>query len=217
MEFPDWIRALYMRASTPSLVVSGNRSYVRHFYTLWSKVYDLSVGIDPAYRRNVQRVVSSTVRPGDRVLDVGVGTALLAEYGAERAAEYVGLDYSADMLVKAARKVASRRMGTVRLCWGDAQALPFAARRFDVVLSSFTLAHLSPAERPIALAEMGRVLVPGGRLGLNQAPGERFPGFSTSEQIRTWLSQAGFTRIHLEDHDDVYRIVTAVKRDELRE
>ncbi len=213
MEMPGWLRRMYMRTTSPSLVVSGSRGYVRAFYVAWSKFYDLSVQLDGAYLRNVRRVVEATVRSGDRVLEVGVGTGLLAELGAPLAETYVGVDYSGAMLEKAARRVAETRLDNVRLCWGDAVNLTFADDSFDAVVSSFTLAHVGPKERPQALSEMFRVLRPGGRLGLNQAAGELFPGFSTEAQIRDWLGAAGFQKVRIADYDDVYRIVTAKRPD----
>lgn len=211
MELPAWLRRLYMHSTSPSLVVSGHRGYVRSMYAAWSKVYDFSVDLDGAYRRNVRRVVDAAVAPGDRVLEVGVGTGVVAEYGATVAREYVGLDYSGAMLEKAARKLADLRLVNVRLCWGDAKQLAFEDDSFDAVVSSFALAHLGPAERPGVLAEMGRVLRPGGSLGLNQAQGEVFTGFSTRAQLHQWLPPAGFVDIKTQDYDDVYRIVTATK------
>ncbi len=117
------------------------------------------------------------------------------------------------MLEKAARRVAEMRLDNVRLCWGDAVDLTFADDSFDAVVSSFALAHVGLKERPQALSEMFRVLRPEGRLGLNQASGEQFPGFSTGAQIRDWLGAAGFTEVCIADYDDVYRIVTAKRPD----
>ena len=214
MEIPGWLRRLYMRSTAPSMVVSGHRGYVRVFYAGWSKLYDFTVGLDTAYRRNARRVVEATVQKGNRVLDVGVGTGILAEYGAHLAREYVGVDYSGAMLEKAARKLAERRVENVRLCWGDASRLNFDDGVFDAVVSSFAIVHIDPDERPRALKEMARVLAPGGRLGLNQAAGELIPGFSTRAQLHHWLPDAGLFDVKVEDHDDVYRIVTAKKASE---
>ncbi len=104
---------------------------------------DRSIAWDPAYRDNARRLVESTLEPGDEVLDVGIGTGLLAEYGAPIAASYVGIDYSGAMLAEAGKKIARRGLDNVALRWGDARHLPFSDACFDVVLSSFVLPLLS--------------------------------------------------------------------------
>ena len=54
-------------------------------------------------------LVSRSVRPGDPVLDPGIGTGLLASHGAALAQAWVGLDYSGAMLARAAAKMARLR------------------------------------------------------------------------------------------------------------
>ncbi len=74
-----WLRRQFMRTSTLSALFPGSRTWVRFAYALWSIVYDWSVKLDPAYPGNARRMVEATIRRGDRVLDVGIGTGLLAE------------------------------------------------------------------------------------------------------------------------------------------
>ena len=66
-------------------------------------------------------------------------------------------------------------------------------------------------ENVAVLREMARVLTPGGRLGLFLAQGEVAPLFSSREELQECLPDAGFSGVEIEDRDDVYRIVTAVK------
>ena len=101
---------------------------------------------------------SVSIRPGDRVLDVGCGTGvLLASIGAATpGATLVGLDLSQEML-----QVAKRRLpASATLVTADAQALPFGDEAFDVVVTSSSLHHW--ADPATGLSEIRRVLVPGG-------------------------------------------------------
>lgn len=116
------------------------------------------------WRRYIQASNRSTLhalrpRPGERLLDVGCGTgaflALLGRSGSGAGA--VGVDPSTAMLTHAVR---SRR--GYRLAAGGAEALPFKASTFDAVVSTSAL-HFVPAPHA-ALAEMARVVRPGGRV-----------------------------------------------------
>ncbi len=104
------------------------------------------------------------VRPGQRVLDVAGGTADLAREFARRAGatgEVWLTDINAAMLaIGRDRLVDDGVIAPVLQC--DAEALPFPAAYFDVVTVAFGLRNMTNKDR--ALAEMARVLKPGGRL-----------------------------------------------------
>ena len=182
-------------------------------YVVRARAYERTVTLGPAHRTNARLLVDLTVRAGDRVLDVGVGTGLRLEYGAERASAWVGAETSAAMLARAAHPVATQHLPAASVRWGDAQHLPLGDHGFDTVISSFVLPHLSPEGKRRALAEMYRVLRPGGTLGLFLARGEVSPLFSTRETLEALLREAGFVRVAVQvavqDRDDVYRVVTA--------
>jgi SAM-dependent methyltransferase len=102
------------------------------------------------------------IAPGDRVLDVGCGTGVLAREAAVRvgpSGRVTGLDLNEGMLA-----VARRLRPEIDWRKGDALDLPFAERAFDVVVSQFALMFLP--DRPRGLREMWRVLAPGGRLAV---------------------------------------------------
>jgi len=125
----------------------------------------LSLNIDRRWRRAFVREVSRRIALRDAaILDVGCGTGDLAIAFAELG-PVVGGDFCSSMLriagVKAAR---ARPVHPVTLVGGDALALPFADAAFDVVVSAFVLRNL--ASIPEGLAEMRRVLRPGGVLGI---------------------------------------------------
>lgn len=132
-------------------------------YDLLNRV--LSLGIDQGWRR---RTVSALrLAPGARVLDLATGTGDLAIQIARRepAASVVGLDPSTRMLAIGQSKVEAAGLGArVTLILGDAQRLPFADGSFDAITMAFGIRNVP--DRPRALAEMARVLRPGGRVAI---------------------------------------------------
>src|SRR5215210_3831740 len=122
-------------------------------------VYDamnllMTAGLDRRWRRQTSAAV---VRPGDRVLDVCCGTGDLA-LAAERAGGAVtAVDFSESMLARARRKSDS-----VTWVHADVTALPFEGETFDAATVGFGIRNVPDAET--GLAELARVLRPGGRL-----------------------------------------------------
>jgi ubiquinone/menaquinone biosynthesis C-methylase UbiE len=118
----------------------------------------------------VQRV---DVRAGDRVLDIACGTGVVARAAAERAGDgghVSGLDINPAMLA-----VARSASAEVDFVQGSAVALPFDDGSFEVVLCQLGLQFFP--DRAKALAQMHRVLVGEGRLGLSvYGPIEHNPG-----------------------------------------
>ncbi len=102
--------------------------------------------------------VSST----DRLLDVACGTGIVARTARQRfgpATEITGVDLNPAMLT-----VAGRKAPDIDFQLGDVAALPFDDDRFDVAVSQ--MAAMFFPDLRAALAEMGRVTRPGGRLAL---------------------------------------------------
>ncbi len=98
----------------------------------------------------------------DPILDVGCGTGLLTTYLAERGAdeaELIGVDLSEGML-----RACKARGGVV--AQADMGRLPFRAQAFGAVVS-VTVFRIIPTDDRRVLAEMARVLRPGGRLVLS--------------------------------------------------
>ncbi|MBU6485006.1 MAG: bifunctional demethylmenaquinone methyltransferase/2-methoxy-6-polyprenyl-1,4-benzoquinol methylase UbiE [Betaproteobacteria bacterium] len=120
----------------------------------------MSAGMHRAWKRFAVEV--SGVRPGSRVLDLAGGTGDLARRFAQRAGPQgvvVHTDINGAMLAAGRDKLldAGLLLPTVQC---DAEALPFRDRSFDCVSIGFGLRNVTRKER--ALAEMRRVLVPGG-------------------------------------------------------
>jgi demethylmenaquinone methyltransferase/2-methoxy-6-polyprenyl-1,4-benzoquinol methylase len=112
--------------------------------------------------------VRLTVRSGDRVLDACCGTGDLALAARDAGAEAVGLDFSEPMLQRARRK-------GPELEWvqGDLLALPFDDASFDAATVGFGVRNVADLER--GLAELARVVRPGGRLAILEITKPRGP------------------------------------------
>src|SRR4051812_7608851 len=98
--------------------------------------------------------------PDMRVLDVGCGGGAISVGLPGSVREVVGIDASAGEIERARR----RQAGPWTFVHGNAYALPFPDGSFDAALAHALLEHL--ADPPAALAELGRVLRPGGVLGV---------------------------------------------------
>ena len=134
---------------------------VRAMFDRIAPVYDtmnrvMTAGLDGRWRRETATAV---VRPGDRVLDACCGTGDLAVASLRAGGQVTGLDFSERMLERARRKSAE-----IEWVQGDALALPFEADSFDAATVGFGVRNLEDLDR--GLAELARVLRPGGRVGV---------------------------------------------------
>lgn len=119
-------------------------------------------GFQKALRRLADQ---AELEPGHVVLDVGCGTGTLAVLVARTCpgVEMTGIDPDPRALARARRK-ADRAGVSVRFERGFGDAMPFADGAVDRVFSSMMFHHLSREDRSKVLAEVHRVLKPGGRL-----------------------------------------------------
>jgi SAM-dependent methyltransferase len=131
-----------------------------------------------------EKLILELVGPpaGLRILDVGCGDAGLVVALAERGAIVTGVDADPRMLA-AGRARAETSGVAAQLRQGDIRALPFADGSFDVVLAITVLCFVDPAAR--ALAEMARVLTPGGRLVIGALG--RWNLWAAKRRVSGWL------------------------------
>ncbi len=136
---------------------------VKAAYRRYAGVYDAVFG--PVLQPGRKAVLEALkLRPGDRVLEVGVGTGLsLPLY--PRDVRITGIDVSREMLDKARRRVARRHLANVdALLEMDAERMSFADASFDKVVAMYVV---SVVERPARLLEeLHRVCKPDGEIFL---------------------------------------------------
>jgi phosphatidylethanolamine/phosphatidyl-N-methylethanolamine N-methyltransferase len=177
---------------------------VKAAYRRYAAVYDAVFG--PVLQPGRKAVVQALgLRPGDRVLEVGVGTGLsLPLY--PRDVRITGIDVSREMLDKARGRVARRRLANVEgLLEMDAERMSFPGASFDKVVAMYVV---SVVERPAKLLEeLHRVCRPQGEIYLvNHVRSDnrfiaavenslaRFSdklGFHPDFQLRDMLGEAG--------------------------
>lgn len=131
-----------------------------------------------------ERLVLELLGPVDRldVLDVGCGDGALAATLSHNGARVTGLDSDPRML-EAAHARAKAESFDLTLVAGRAEALPFADGTFDCVVAVTVLCLIPQADK--AIAEMARVLRPGGRLVIGELGKWNF--WAAFRRIRGWL------------------------------
>ena len=138
------------------------QAYLRQIFDNTAVDYDkieamLALGTGSSYRRHA--LIRGGLKTGMKVLDVGVGTGLVAAQACiltGNPALVTGIDPSPGMMA------ASKLPKTMILMEGRAESLPFPDNHFDFLSMGYALRHIS--DLSIAFAEFERVLKPGGRL-----------------------------------------------------
>lgn len=161
---------------------------VRDMFDRIAGLYDrmnsvMTAGLHHAWRRRAADLAE--LSPGDRALDVATGTGDLALELAGRVApggEVVGVDFSEKMLELARAKSGAR----VRFESGNALALDFSDDAFDAATVGFGARNFSDLDR--GLAEMTRVVRPGGRVVVLEITTPRRPPLSTFFDL--WFDHA---------------------------
>ena len=182
----------------------------------WARLYDLGTTILSFGRISVLRrklVELAAIASGERILDVGCGPGrltILAGTVAGPSGETCGIDPAPEM-VSLARRNAMRADVKVRFEVGAIERLPYPDDYFDVVLSSLMLHHLPDELKGRGLAEVCRVLKPGGRVlavDFSATPGEGFGGhvlcvlglrrgWDHAERLSQLLREHGFEAVEM--------------------
>jgi cyclopropane fatty-acyl-phospholipid synthase-like methyltransferase len=129
-------------------------------------IFDPVVRVGMRERRFKRELVSeAAIEPAHRVLDLGCGTGTLAILAKQTVpdAEVIGLDGDPAILERARAKAEAAGVD-VRFDAGYSTELPYEPASFDRVLSTLFFHHLNTEDKRRTLAEIARVLRPGGRL-----------------------------------------------------
>lgn len=185
-----------------------------NLYRLWSPLYDLSLKLDSGYAAGIRQMVDAVVRDNDTVLDIGCGTGLATIYAANRARRVTGIDPSSEMLAKLRGKIEKQQIANIELIPGFFPDALAATAVFNTAISSFAIVHIPKDGRLAIYQAIYNCLQGNGRLGTFSAQGEIAPAFETKNEVQQNLESAGFEAIQLTDVHDIYRVVTAVKKND---
>ncbi len=190
---------------TKGLTLSGGWRYDLMEHLMDTFTFRGQVG---AMRRRT--IALADLQPSEQALDVGCGTgtlALLAGKHVGRAGRVVGVDPSAEQIAHARAK-AARNHAPVTFEIGVIERLAFPDQTFDVVFSTLMIHHLPAPLKRQGLAEIARVLKPGGRLVIadfirkQERTGRAahfHAGGSNLRDLVALVTVAGFTQIETEE------------------
>ena len=213
-------------AATRALSVTAvENDFVAGVYEKLASVYDVIFGpaLHPGRVHAIQRM---GIKPGDRVLEVGVGTGINAGLY-PRDCMVTGIDLSSSMLEKARDRVSRKSIRNVRLLEMDAADLKFADGTFDLVYAPYLI---SVVPDPVTVArEMRRVCRTGGRIVLLNhfrssnavlarierviSPFTVHIGFKSDLDLPAFLAQADLRPVSIEKVNvpRIWSLVTCVK------
>src|SRR3954452_22782078 len=213
-------------AATRALSVTVvENDFVARVYENIAWGYDLVFG-PTLHPGRVDAIKRMAIKPGDRVLEVGVGTGINAALY-PTGCSVTGIDLSSSMLEKARERVARKGVRNVRLLQMDAANLKFADDTFDIVYAPYVI---SVVPDPVAVTrEMVRVCRAGGkivilnhfrsksRIGASLermiSPVTRYIGFKSDLDLPAFLVQAGLKPLSIDkvNFPRIWSLVTSVK------
>jgi ubiquinone/menaquinone biosynthesis C-methylase UbiE len=190
---------------TKGLIGSGGWRYDLHGWFIDTFLFRGQV------RELRQRTATlARLHPGEQALDVGCGTGMLAlevQRRVGRAGRVAGVDPSPEQIARARSKAARRNL-PIDFQIGVIEHLAFPDQTFDVVLSTLMMHHLPASLKRQGLAEIARVLKPGGRLVIadfkrkqeRQGQAARFhAGGSSIQDLAALVKDAGFSEVETEE------------------
>ena len=206
---------------------------IKKAYKWWSKGYFLFAPLEKTAR--TRGIELADIKPGDRVLEVAVGTGysfLEILKRVNRNNTVCGIDLTPAMLGKTKRLITRKGYLNFDLREGNAKHLPFPDETFDILYNSFMLDLIPIAEFPAVLNEFRRVLKKDGRMVLvNMSKKENTPvlieklynkvynwnpylwGGCRPVLMESFVKQTGFRNVSREVPKSIHQseIVTAIK------
>ncbi len=161
-------------------------------FDLWADGYDKSVGLSEeenaypfaGYKDVLGRVYAAvSPRAGLRVLDIGFGTGVLTAALDRQGCEVWGVDFSSRMI-----ELARGRMPSAHLYRADfSKGLPqeMMTHKFDAIVSTYALHHLSAAEKAAFRASLLPLLAPGGQILVGDV------SFGTRDELEACRRESG--------------------------
>jgi len=160
-------------------------------FDLWADGYDASVGLSDeensypfaGYKQVLGTIYRAIRMQADcgRVLDLGFGTGTLAHRLYQDGYEITGVDFSPRMI-----RLAQEKMPEAHLfCCDFSQGLPENLGRFDAIVSTYALHHLTDEEKPVFLRGLLRHLKPGGKIYIGDV------AFESREALEACRRQCG--------------------------
>ena len=178
-------------------------------FDLWADDYDKSVGLSDeentypfaGYKAVLGSIYQTIMKkPKAVVLDIGFGTGTLTTRLYENGCTIYGQDFSARMI-----EIASEKMPDAHLYQGDfAQGLaePLLRRRYDFVVATYSLHHLTDEQKVSFLRMLQRLLNPGGQVLIGDI------AFETRSQLERCRDVAGDEW----DDEEIYFVVDELER-----
>ncbi len=138
---------------------------IRDLFDKWSSTYDGYLLKSPFYLKLVSKLIGgATIKPGARILDIGVGTGLIAGLILEMAnCEVVGIDVSPNMLSKAKIKL-EKYKDRVKLYEMNVCDLKLDPNSFDAAFASFAVHHVPNEMKTAAFKKIHDILKPSGTI-----------------------------------------------------
>lgn len=142
------------------------------------------------------------VKPGERAVDVGCGTGIYALELARRGLRVVGIDASSEMIAIAREKFREAGLPGFWVC-GSAEALPFRSQSADLAVAVTSLCFVSEPDR--AVAEMQRVIAPGGRIVLGEL--NRWSWWALVRRLKGLVKDTIYNRAHFWSRRELARLL----------
>ncbi len=191
---PGVCRAAWSQGNLPmsltyKLIRALMRAFFKQLYTNLAWSYDAVAWLASAGQWRTWQRAGLQELPHGMTLELGFGTGNIMLELLQRRIPALGIDPSAQMARLAARRLRRAGLAAPPLCRARAQALPFPPATFQAILSTFPTEYILA---PATIAEIGRVLAPGGRLvallGVVDLQGSQ-PPHNPMLRLADWLVQ----------------------------